>query len=179
MKDGNLILVGFMGSGKSAVGRELARLTGKEFIDLDRRIEAKRRMSISMIFRKMGEGRFRDIEHAEVRTLAGMSGKVVAVGGGAAVFPRNRPWLRRAGRVVYLRTPVAVLVRRLAGSKSRPLLRPAAGNRRALAALISSLLKKRSPAYASAAHLSIDAGRGNPRAVAARILARIGVSGRG
>jgi len=175
MRPRNLILVGFMGSGKTAVGRALARLTGRKYIDLDRLIESKHRMSVSAIFRQMGEGRFRDMEHREVRAIFRRTGLVVAVGGGAAVFPRNRPWLRRSGTVVYLRVPVPVLVKRLARSKGRPLLRPARGNRRALTALIGSLLRKRSGAYRAASHISVDGGHGNPGDVARIILDRIQV----
>jgi len=173
MSGSNLVLVGFMGCGKTAVGRVLAGLTGNKFIDLDHFIEIKQRMSISAIFRKMGEKCFREMEHREVRAISRRKGLVISVGGGAAVFPRNRSWLRRAGTVVYLRVPVAVLVDRLAGSRSRPLLKPAAGNRRSLTGLINKLLRKRSSAYLSAAHLVVDGGRGNPRMVANRVLDRI------
>lgn len=169
----NLVLVGFMGSGKTAVGRKIAGLTGDKFVDLDALIEAKHRMTISAIFRKMGEKRFRDIEHREVRAISRLSGRVVAVGGGAAVFPRNRSWMRKSGTVVYLRVPVKTLVKRLAGSRGRPLLRPAHGNRRALASLIRGLLMKRSRHYVAASNLVVDGGRGNPSAVARRVLARI------
>lgn len=177
--EGNLVLVGFMGSGKTAVGRALARLTGRKFTDLDQSIEKKHRMSISSIFRGLGEGRFRDLEHRAVRSISRRTGQVVSVGGGAAVFPRNRSWLRRSGVVVYLRVPVAVLVDRLAGSRRRPLLKPAGGNRRKLASLIKKLLRKRSRAYSLAAHMAVDGGRGNPLAVARRILQRIQPDKRG
>jgi len=179
MGERNLVLIGFMGSGKTAVARAISGMSRRKMLDIDRRIESKIRMSVASIFRKMGERRFRDMEHREVRALAGKTGLVVSVGGGAAVFPRNRAWLRRAGLVVYLRVPVPVLVRRLAHSTGRPLLRSARGNRRALARLVGKLLKKRSPAYNSTAHFAVDGGRGDPEAVARRILARIRVNRRG
>ena len=179
MQGGNMVLVGFMGCGKTAVGKSLAKLTGRRFADIDRIIGRKAGMSIASIFRKMGETRFRNMEHREVRALSRMHDRVVAVGGGAAVFTRNRSWLRKAGVVIYLRVPVPVLVGRLAGSSGRPLIASARGDRRALASLVRKLLGKREGSYLASAHLTVDGGRGAPQSVARRILGSIRDGGGG
>jgi len=173
MKGGNIILVGFMGSGKTAVGRALARLTGKTMIDLDSIIEDRERMSIAAIFKKYGEQHFRDIEHREVRAISHASSSVVAVGGGAAVFSRNRVWLRKAGIVVYLRVPLAVLVSRLLRSRRRPLLKPAGGSKPAVKRIVRALLRKRVGAYIRTAHITVNGGNGNTGTVARRIIEQV------
>lgn len=132
-------------------------------------------MTVSAIFRRRGEAAFRDAEHSAIRGLCRVAGRVVAVGGGAPVFPRNRAWLRRAGLVVWLRVPPAELVRRLAGTH-RPLLAPAHGNRRALTRLVKGLLRRRAPAYAHAA--VTVCGSGSPARVAALVARRAGLLAR-
>src|SRR5262245_31769003 len=99
----NVILTGFMASGKTTVGRVLARMLGWRFTDLDRVVERRAGRSIPALFRRRGEQAFRRLEHEAIRGLRRRRGWVVAAGGGAPVVPRNRPWLRRAGRVVWLR----------------------------------------------------------------------------
>jgi len=168
----NIILTGFMGSGKTTVGRELARRLGWRFVDLDHEIERRARMSVAGLFKRRGEPAFRELEHSAIRGLYRRCRCVVAVGGGAPVFPRNRRWLMRAGLVVWLRVPVSELVRRLARGGRRPLLAAARGSSPALARLVRALLRRRAPAYSRAA-LTVS-GLGSPERVAALIGRRVG-----
>ena len=155
---GNIILVGFMGSGKTTVGKVLARKLGWRFLDLDREIEKAEGMSVREIFRKRGESAFRDLEHRAIRSLSKKSRSVIAAGGGAPVFSRNRVWLKRAGRLVYLNVPVTVLVERLKGVKDRPLLASAGGRKKALMRLISAILNAREAHYRRA-DIVVNVGR--------------------
>ncbi len=173
----NIILTGFMGSGKTVVGRELARILGWRFTDLDRMIAVRAGMGVAEIFKRRGEPAFRRMEHQSLRALGGMRRYVVAAGGGTPVFPRNRPLLRKAGLVVYLRAGVPILVRRLARSRGRPLLAPARGDRAALRRLIAGLLRKREPAYRTAG-VTVNAGAGSPARVAMRVAAKAGLAGK-
>src|SRR5262245_15013490 len=110
---GNLVLIGFMGSGKTTVGRALAAITGRRFVDLDRLVVRRAGATVARLFRERGERAFRRLEAAAVRALHGRGGLVIAAGGGAPVWPETRRALRRAGVVIWLRVPAAELVRRL------------------------------------------------------------------
>ena len=85
----NIVLCGFMGCGKTTVGRNLARKSGRKFVDMDSYIEEKAGMKVSEIFEKYGENRFRDMEHEACLELADTKGLVIASGGGAFTFQRN------------------------------------------------------------------------------------------
>lgn len=115
-----IYLVGFMGSGKSTVGRRLAERLGLEFVDLDDDIEAAAGRTIADIFAADGEAAFRDAEHAALRARVG-GGAVVALGGGAFTFARNRELMRGAGRSVWLDCPYELALRRVSGFGHRPL----------------------------------------------------------
>lgn len=118
--DGPVAIVGYMGSGKSSVGRLLARRLGWEFVDLDRQIERKERRTIPEIFENSGEKRFRELEHkALVDTLDGTTDRIIACGGGTVVHPYNRKRLREVA-TVFLEEDVGVLYERTRGSR-RPL----------------------------------------------------------
>ncbi len=118
----SIILTGLMGSGKSEVGRVLARRLGWRFVDTDAEIEARERRSIPEIFRAFGEPHFRSVEHAVVRDAARRGLTVVSTGGGAVLSPANRRLLKNAGPVFYLNAPVDVLMQRLGDDPGRPLL---------------------------------------------------------
>ncbi|MBM3783089.1 MAG: shikimate kinase [Acidobacteria bacterium] len=117
-----LFLVGFMGSGKTTIGALLAEALRIPFVDLDDDIETATGRTIADIFSNDGEARFRDLEHQAL--LARLSGCcVVALGGGAYTFERNRDALRGRGRAIWLDCPFETALRRVAGFEHRPLAR--------------------------------------------------------
>lgn len=146
----NVVLTGFMGTGKSTVGKLLARRLGYRFSDLDALIVEQAGISINEIFERYGEQRFRELETEAIRSLGGVSGRVVATGGGAVIAPRNRVLLREAGLVVNLTASLEVILCRLNGDQERPLLK-SNNTPEALAALMAA----RENAYADA-DLRID-----------------------
>jgi shikimate kinase len=119
-----IFVVGFMGAGKSTVGRALAARLGWEFLDLDDEIEATHRRKISDIFAERGEEAFRRIESAVLqRLLESADSAVIALGGGAYTIPANRELLRGHGPTVWLDCPFDVVQRRVAQFTHRPLAR--------------------------------------------------------
>lgn len=120
--NGNVVLVGPMGSGKSHVGRLLATRLGLAFFDVDARIEADAGMPIPAIFASEGEAGFRAHESRVLADVLQRQGQVIATGGGAVLDAGNRAAIRTAGLVVYLQVDPAEQLRRLAGDASRPLL---------------------------------------------------------
>ena len=150
----HVFLVGFMGSGKTTAGRELARRRGWEFIDLDQTIEQTAACTIDVIFREQGEAAFRQYETAVLQSLLhsknSESMRVVALGGGAFVQPANRALIHSTGaEVVFLDAPVEELLRRCRAQSEvvRPLLQNEARFRR--------LYDERRPHYL-AARIKID-----------------------
>ena len=118
----NIVLCGFMGSGKTTIGRKLARLTGLEFVDADQYLEAQEGMKISDIFAQKGEPYFRDREAAYIRELSGRDGIVLSLGGGAVLRQENVDAVRQTGLLIYLDTPYHRIVKNLSFSTTRPLL---------------------------------------------------------
>ncbi len=117
----SIYLVGFMGSGKSTVGRRLAEELGWPFVDLDDDIEAAAGRTIADIFSNDGEQAFRDAEHAALRARVSGVDAVVALGGGAFTFARNRDVMKGAGKSVWLDCPFQLALRRVEGFAHRPL----------------------------------------------------------
>ena len=150
MKADKVYLVGFMGAGKTTVGRALARRLHWQLEDIDERIEKRERRDIPTIFRQDGEPYFRAAEQQEVISLLPSRGIVVATGGGTVVDPVTRELMLRDGAVIWLDVPLAVLLERVPLDGSRPL----AADRIAM----ESLYNQRLMAY-SRAHLRLDAGR--------------------
>ena len=155
----NIILVGFMGTGKTTVGKRLAKRLDWRFVDLDRLIEAKAKMPIATIFSERGEAVFRRLERWTIHRVIRGHEQVIATGGGAFVDPQSRARLRVSGPVVCLTArPNVILARVGRKAETRPLLRGAAGP----LARIRTLLARRASAYAQAdltvdtSHLSID-----------------------
>jgi shikimate kinase len=159
----NLILIGFMGAGKTTVGRTLAQLGGLRFIDLDAEIIRSAGRSITEIFAQDGEEHFRDLEAAALLSFADQQRLVLATGGGLVGRPDNWEAMRRLGRIVYLQVSWEVLQRRLASSTDRPLLRVDGGW-----ALIRDLYERRIALYQQA-DVTVD-GEGDSRQVAEAIL---------
>jgi shikimate kinase len=140
-----VVLVGFMGSGKSSVGRKLARRFGVPFVDVDERIESAAGCRIRDLFGREGEPAFRVREKAALRDVLSVKGCVIATGGGAFADEENRVLLRSYAPVVYLETAVETLLARLAGDLGRPLLR--GGDREEV---VRELLSRREPGYRTA-----------------------------
>ncbi|GAH63995.1 unnamed protein product, partial [marine sediment metagenome] len=115
-------LIGFMGSGKSTVGRNLSQKIGCDFIDLDELIVKKHRLSIPEIFELYGEKQFRDWETEALYSLSGKCGLVIASGGGAPVQPENRDFFIKDAFTVYLEISFEEFLKRSGGDPGRPLL---------------------------------------------------------
>jgi shikimate kinase len=150
MKPKNLFLVGPMGAGKSAVGRQLAKLTHFEFVDSDDEIEKRTGVDIPFIFEKEGEAGFRSREASVIDELSDRSGVVLATGGGAILDAESRSRLGARGFVVYLYTSVEQQLRRTEKGRERPLL--ANGVPRAI---LESLVAIRDPLYREIADLVV------------------------
>ena len=157
----NLILCGFMGCGKTTVGRRLARLTGRRFVDMDAVIEEEAGMRVKEIFDRYGEADFRRREREACAALAAAEGLVIAAGGGALTFPENAAALAATGAIVLLEVSPETVLRRLEGDDSRPLLR-----RPDKAEAV--LMERREPLYRAAASVTVS-GEADPDAVAAKI----------
>ena len=149
-----IILVGLPGSGKSTVGRQLARRLGLDFSDSDHVIEQRIGCSIREYFEREGEAAFRDLEEAVIRELTQGGGGVLATGGGAVLRPANRALLRQAGQVIYLRSTPEEVFRRLRHDGKRPLLQVADPLQR-----LRAMYDERDPLYRETAHFVIDTGR--------------------
>lgn len=119
-----VFLTGFMGVGKSTVGKRLAKLTDKAFVDLDTYIEEKESTAIPQLFERGGEEGFRELEsHYLERVIEAFPDAVIAVGGGTPCFHQNHLKMLEAGTVIFLSAPVKTLAQRLWNAKSkRPLL---------------------------------------------------------
>jgi shikimate kinase/3-dehydroquinate synthase len=139
----NLILTGFMGTGKTAVGQEIARRLGREFVDMDALLEDREAMTVGSIFRQKGEACFRQLEASLCRELAARQELVIATGGGALIPDANREILSASGPVVCLTASPDVILRRLEVAEDRPLLDVASRQAR-----VASLLAERREAYA-------------------------------
>jgi shikimate kinase len=151
---GNVFLIGFMGSGKSTIGRLLAQELGWDFVDLDEMIERREAMTIERIFETRGEAYFRGIEITLLKEIVLKSQTVIALGGGTPTQDATWPLLRRNGLVVYLRCRVDELYRRLEHDHNRPLLRRVPPEQRRQH--IEQLLSVREPFYRRA-DIVIDA----------------------
>lgn len=121
-KSGAAVLIGFMGAGKSSVGRVVAKRLGAEFVDLDARIESAAGRSVQEIFASQGEGVFRDMEKEAIREAVSVPGRVVAAGGGAFCDAGNRALLKGYAPVVFLDASPETVIGRLSPDASRPLL---------------------------------------------------------
>lgn len=152
----NIVLCGFMGCGKSTVGRNLARKTGRKFIDMDLYIEEKAHMKISQIFEKYGENGFRDMEHNACISLANMSGLVIASGGGAFTFKRNCDVFKGKDTIVLLDVKLETIKKRLKNDKVRPLLQRPDKDK-----VMKELYDARLPLYKNAADIVIS-GQNTP-----------------
>lgn len=161
----NVFLIGPMGSGKTAVGRQLARLLGLRFYDSDAELELTTGVDIPYIFEKEGETGFRERECETIDTLTRLSGVVLATGGGVVLSPVNRDHLRSRGHVVYLQTSVEQQIARTKQGRQRPLLQTADPE-----AKLRELFAARVALYESIAAIIVNTDHRKVSAVAAEIV---------
>ena len=147
----NIFLIGPMGSGKTAVGRHLARLLQYAFHDSDADIEAKTGVDIPFIFEKEGEAGFRARERESIDRLTRLESIVLATGGGAVIDPANRAALAQRGAVVYLVTSVNQQIERTRHGRHRPLLHDTDPEKK-----LRELMERRAALYAEIADLTVN-----------------------
>lgn len=165
-------LVGMPGSGKSTVGKQLARQLGRPFADSDHEVERRIGMPIKSYFERHGEAAFRDLEEEVVAGLCQRQGLILATGGGAVLRPANRRALADAGPVVYLRSTPEELFRRLRHDSQRPLLQVADPLRR-----LRDLFRERDPLYRETAQFVIETGRPTVPTLVNMILMQLELAG--
>ena len=151
----NIVLIGFMGAGKTTYGRKLSSLLGCKFIDTDRYIEKKIGLSISEIFAIKGEAAFRQMELDTACQLAEENGIVIATGGGMIKSSQIMQRLKKNGVVLYLKSTPAAIYRNIGHDTRRPLLEGGDKMER-----ITSLMKERAPIYETYADITIDVSGG-------------------
>lgn len=144
----NIILCGFMGSGKTTVGMELAKIMGRKFVDTDDMIEKEQGIAIKAIFAVHGEDYFRDLEWECCKKISDLKNCVVSTGGGAITFDRNVDALKNGGKIVFLDADFDVICQRIGNSKTRPLFQDKAKAK--------ALYDERKAKYMSAADYVID-----------------------
>jgi shikimate kinase len=167
----SISLVGLPGSGKSTVGRQLARRLQLPFSDSDHVIEQRLGCSIREFFEREGEERFRDIEEAVLDELTHQPG-VLSTGGGAVLRPVNREHLHSRGKVVYLKSNPEELLRRLRHDTQRPLLQVADPLQR-----LRELYAARDPLYRETAHFVIETGRPSVATLVNMIIMQLELAG--
>lgn len=160
LQSGNLILVGMMGSGKTTMGRALARHLGKAFVDSDEEIQRRTGVTIPHIFDVEGEEGFRQRESAVIRDLASRDNMVLATGGGAVLSELNRFLLQQSGIVIYLKASVHDLWQRTRHDRNRPLLQTDDP-----LAKLTELFQQRDPLYRQVADIVIQSGKQSAQAL--------------
>lgn len=163
-----IALVGLPGSGKTTVGRQLARRLQLPFIDSDHEIEQRIGCSIREFFEREGEERFRDVEQAVIDELTQGPPCVLSTGGGAVLRPQNRQVLRQRAKVFYLRALPEDVYRRVKHDRNRPLLQVADPMQR-----LRDLYQVRDPLYREAAQVVIDTGRPSVPALVSAIVMQL------
>ena len=161
----NIVLCGFMGCGKSTIGKLVAKKTHREFIDLDRFIEEKQGMSIREIFETYGEDYFRNCETDAISELVNKNDVVLALGGGAVLKNTNVELLKSSGKIIFLDVTANTVFSRLKNDTSRPLL-----NTEDKLAEITKRLNDRLPIYTTVADKIIDANSKTKEAIATEII---------
>jgi len=163
----NIYLVGFMGTGKTAVGKEVARKLSQQFIDLDSQIEEKQNRKISQIFTEDGEAYFRSLEKQTLKKIAVGKNLVVSCGGGIILDKENIQIMKETGRMICLTSRPEVILARTQGYRQRPLLNVDNPTER-----IDELLKIRAPFYAQADY-TIDTSDLSVLAVVDKVLEHV------
>ena len=160
-------LIGLPGSGKTTVGRQVAKKLGLPFIDCDAVAEERLGCSVRAYFEQAGEGRFRDLEESLIDELTQRGEGVLSTGGGSVLRAINRQLLRERTHVFYLRTTPEVLIHRLQRDTQRPLLQVADPLAR-----LRELFAVRDPLYLETAHTVIETGRPSVQALVRQVLER-------
>lgn len=168
LQSGNLILVGMMGSGKTTMGRTLARHLGKAFVDSDEEIQRRTGVTIPHIFDVEGEAGFRQRETAAIRDLVGRDNMVLATGGGVVLVEQNRAMLQQNGIVIYLKASVHDLWQRTRHDRSRPLLQTVDPR-----AKLTELHQQRDPLYQQVADIVIQSGKQSAHALMLQLVDEI------
>jgi len=167
-----LVLVGLPGSGKTTVGRQLARRLHLPFVDSDHAIEQRLGCSVREYFEREGEERFRDLESEVIDDLSLNHQGVLSSGGGSVLRPINRERLHARGQVFYLRSSPEEVFRRLRNDQNRPLLQVADPQAR-----LRELLETRDPLYRETAHYVIETGRPNVASLVNMIVSQLELAG--
>jgi shikimate kinase len=167
-----IFLIGPMGAGKTAIGRELARQLRLEFVDADQEIERRTGADVALIFEKEGEAGFRRRERKVIAELTQREGLVLATGGGAVLDPANREALKAHGFVIYLKASLDAQAARTAQNRNRPLLDTEDRQER-----LKQLFEVRAPLYESLAQLTVDTDSGQVKQISQRIIDALGRRG--
>ncbi len=167
-KAANIFLIGPMGSGKTTIGRQLAKVLDKTFVDSDQEIETRTGANIPWIFDIEGEAGFRQREQAVIDELTRRQGVVLATGGGAVLAEENRRHLAERGVVIYLRTSIEQQLRRTAKDRNRPLLQTDDPRAR-----LEALLARREPLYQEIANIIVDTDNRSIRSTVNTILKQL------
>jgi shikimate kinase len=160
LQSGNLILVGLMGSGKTTLGRALAKHLGKAFVDSDEEIQQRTGVTIPHIFDIEGEAGFRQRETAAIRDLVERDDMVLATGGGAVLAEQSRELMQQNGIVIYLKASVHDLWQRTRHDRNRPLLQTADPH-----AKLTELFQQRDPLYLQVADIVMQSGKQSAHAL--------------
>lgn len=155
----NVVLIGFMGSGKTSVGRRLSRRLGYRFVDTDQYIEEELGCTIAELFTRKGEAHFRDLETRLARRLSKLDNAVISTGGGLPITPGNLELLKVAGPVVFLKASLDDILQRLERDTRRPKLKEGDDLRQT----VTALLEKRLPRYEQADFVVETAKKGMNR----------------
>ncbi|MFA5575711.1 MAG: shikimate kinase [Tissierellaceae bacterium] len=162
----NIVLIGFMGSGKSSVGERLSSLLEMKVLDTDRLIVERTGMTIDQIFAEMGESEFRRLERETVLEIHGTANSIISCGGGMVLDPQNIELLKNKGKIIWLNTSPQEIYNRLLGDESRPLLSDLSLE------AIRTLWEKRLPLYEAASDIEIQTDGKTLDEIAEEILSR-------
>jgi len=160
----NIVLTGFMGTGKTAVGRELSEMLDMRLVDVDAEIENSRKMTINDIFKNYGEGHFRDIEAEMIKRFSDEKNIIISTGGGAVLREENMAALRKSGIIFCLNASPETILERTSRNSDRPLLKVENPIEK-----IRELLDYRRPFYEKAG-INIDTDGKTPLQIADEIL---------
>lgn len=163
----NIVLTGFMGTGKTIVGKKLSRLLNMELIDVDSEIEKSENMTINEIFKRFGESRFREIETEMIKRLSEKNNVIISTGGGAVLKKENVDALRKNGVIVCLLATPETILKRTSHTANRPLLKVEDPLKK-----IKELLDYRKPFYEKA-DIMIDTEGKTPSQIAEELVEKI------